>query len=216
MQLLLMPEEIRTCAHHGHFEGAQCPVCKAGGQCLLSGARRKRLSKFLSGALRHFPDNVGIDLDTAGWAEYPAVVTATQRQYEWADSDAVDGVVVTDPKGRFERDGDRIRAAYGHSVEVELDSDDGPVPETLYHGTAPRNLDSIFDAGLKPMNRQHVHLSETVTAARDVGRRHADTPVVLVVDAAAMERNGRTITQRGEATYTTNAVPPQFLSKRED
>jgi putative RNA 2'-phosphotransferase len=208
-----MPEEIRTCGQHGYFEGIQCPICDDSGRSLLSGNRRRRLSKFFSGALRHFPEDAGIELDGEGWADQSAVTRAVERKYDWADSHTLEGVIVTDPKGRFERDGDRIRAAYGHSVDVELVDDDGPVPDTLYHGTAPRNLDPIFNDGLKPMNRQHVHLSETVTAARDVGSRHADEPVVLVVDAAAMERDGRTITKRGKATYTTAVVPPEYLSR---
>ncbi len=32
--------------------------------------------------------------------------------------------------------GGRVRAAYGHSVDVTLDGTDDPVPATLYHGTA--------------------------------------------------------------------------------
>jgi len=62
-------------------------------------------------------------------------------------------VIATDPKGRFERDerADEtvIRAAYGHSVDVDMDATDGAVPDTLYHGTAPRNLDAILSEGLQ-------------------------------------------------------------------
>ena len=107
---------------------------------------------------------------------------------------------------------DRVRAAYGHSVDVDLESGDGPVPDTLYHGTAPRNRDAVLAAGLKPMSRQLVHLSGTLAEARRVGARNADDPVVFTVDAAAMIADGHEVTRRGRATYTTERVPPDYRS----
>lgn len=225
-----MTDPIGVCPEHGPVEGAVCPVCERPLDPTLSGDRRRRLSKFLSGALRHFPDDAGIELNDAGWTGFEELVAAAERQYDWCHAEAVEAVITTDPKGRFEwsvvrseartangatvSDGGRIRAAYGHSVEVDLESDKTPVPDTLYHGTAPRNLDSIFAGGLKPMNRQQVHLSGTVEAARDVGSRHADEPVVLEVDAAGMLVDGYEITKRGKEVYTTDHVPPAYLDER--
>ncbi|WP_277541870.1 RNA 2'-phosphotransferase [Haloarcula laminariae] len=214
-----MPENVRRCSDHGFFEGGECPRCGAFGERVIDGSRRRQLSKFMSGALRHFPGDAGVALDEAGWTPFPDLVDAVESKYGWADRATVTAVVATDPKGRFERDPgtsdepDRVRAAYGHSVDVTIEDDDGPVPETLYHGTAPRNLDSIFAEGLRPMNRQRVHLSASVETARAVGSRHASDPVILEVDAAAMERDGRDIAKRGEATYTTDRVPSRYLSK---
>ena len=214
-----MPSAIGRCADHGFFEGQDCPVCD-GGQSVLGGDRRKRLSKFCSGALRHFPDDVGLELDDAGWTLFADLVTAAESKYDWADREAVAGVVATDPKGRFERTGstagdgtDRVRAAYGHSVPVNLDGGEEPVPDTLYHGTAPRHLDSIRDDGLQPMSRQHVHLSGSVESAREVGSRHAGNPVILEVDTVALQAAGHDVTQRGRDVYTTDRVPPAYLEE---
>ena len=217
-----MSEDVRHCDDHGFFEGAACPRCGDAGEGIVDGSRRRQLSKFVSGALRHFPDDAGIELDAAGWTPLPSLVDAVESTYHWSDRETVEGVLATDPKGRFERDPgtsgepDRVRAAYGHSVNVTIGDDDGPVPETLYHGTAPRNLDAILAEGLRPMNRQQVHLSASVETARNVGNRHASDPVVLEVDAAAMERDGHDIGKRGEATYTTARVPPQYLRRSDD
>ncbi|MDS0278324.1 RNA 2'-phosphotransferase [Halomicroarcula sp. S1AR25-4] len=216
-----MPAEVRTCDDHGFFEGEQCPNCGDSGRLVLRGDRRRRLSKFVSGALRHFPEDAGLELDAAGWTPFAALVAAVERTYDWGDREMLAGVVATDLKGRFERTGgdggedDRIRAAYGHSVGVSLDTGEETVPETLYHGTAPRNVDAIERDGLKPMGRQHVHLSGSVADAREVGRRHASDPVVFAVDAAAMEADGRDVTRRGTGTYTTDAVPPRYLTRRD-
>ena len=185
----------------------------------LGEGRRTRLSKFLSGLLRHFPDEYGVELDAGGWADRETVEAVVTDRYDWADADAVAAVVAADPKGRFEtRDGE-IRAAYGHSVDVNLDAgdgegaDQGDVPATLYHGTAPGNLDAILEEGLRPMGRREVHLSPDVETARAVGRRHADEAAILEVDVAGMRDDGFRVAERGPETYTADRVPPAYLSR---
>jgi putative RNA 2'-phosphotransferase len=207
--------EIRECDTHGYVAGDACPVCSAGGTVVLGSDRRTRLSKFLSGALRHFPDDAGLELDDRGWTPYDDLVDAVVAKYDWARSEHVAGVITTDPKGRFERDGDRVRAAYGHSTDVDLDAEATPVSDELYHGTAPENLASIREEGLRPMNRQKVHLSGSVADAREVGSRHAADPVVLAIDAAAMQDDGLQVVKRGRETYTTDRVPPKYLRETE-
>ncbi len=227
--------EIRSCGNHGRFEGSTCPDCDVDGVRILSGARRRRLSKFMSGVLRHFPDEYGLETDGRGWIELQQLNAVVGNRYDWADDTSVDAVVETDPKGRFEVDGERIRATYGHSIEVALEREpndavtasgpepaDGtnddtaePVPDVLCHGTAPSNVDDVLTEGIRSMSRQLVHLSETATEARSVGARHATDPVVFVVDAASMRADGRRITKRGRTVYTTEHVPPRYLLRRE-
>ena len=225
-----MTDPIAVCATHGYVSSptdtGACPDCEATVEPVLSGRRRRRLSKYLSGALRHFPDDAGLTLGPAGWTSREALVESVESQYDWAGDVEVSAVVATDPKGRFERrvseDGDRIRAAYGHSVDVDLDADcgggnggdadNGAVPGTLYHGTAPRHLDAIREEGLRPMARQFVHLSGSRESARAVGQRHADDPVVLAVDVRGLAAAGFDVRKRGRDTYTVERVPPRFLT----
>jgi putative RNA 2'-phosphotransferase len=230
-----MTDPLFACVDHGFYaratdaETAACPDCGAAGEAVIDGDRRRRLSTFLSGALRHFPDDAGLALDAAGWTAVEAVVERVDRRYGWAGEREVRAVVATDPKGRFERRdrgaGVELRAAYGHSVDVDLDADgasdtsgdptaDADVPETLYHGTAPRNRDAIRDEGLRPMGRQHVHLSGSRETATTVGRRHTESgtePLVLAVDAAGLTAAGFRVRKRGVDTYTVDRVPPAFL-----
>lgn len=204
---------LSACDDHGYADGERCPVCGTEGRRVLGEERRTRLSKFLSGALRHFPDDAGLSLDDRGWADYGALVGAAAATYPWATPERVEAVVATDPKGRFERRGDLVRAAYGHSVDVDLEPSEAAVPDRLYHGTAPRHLDAIETEGLRPMGRQRVHLSGTPEGAREVGRRHADDPVLLAVDARAMERDGFVVDERGADTYTAERVPPAYVER---
>ncbi len=60
----------------------------------------------------------------------------------------------------------------GHSTEsVAISYAEKVPPEFLYHGTATRFMASILKEGLKPGERQHVHLSEDVQTATAVGQR---------------------------------------------
>lgn len=95
---------------------------------------------------------------------------------------------------------------------MTLEPTDAPIPDVLYHGTAPGNADAIERAGLKPMGRQQVHLSAAVADAEAVGRRHTggDDPVVFAVDAASLAETYR-LTKRGQETYTVDRVPPTYL-----
>ena len=213
-----MTDPVRRCPVHGYVPGRRCD-CGREGDPVLDGDRRTRLSKFLSGLLRHFPDDYGVELDAGGWADRAAVEAVAADRYGWVDAEAVAAVVAADPKGRFETRSGEVRAAYGHSADVDLDVADGEtpgetdVPETLYHGTAPGNLDAILEEGLRPMERQAVHLSADVETARAVGRRHADEAAVLEVDAAGMRDDGFRVAERGPATYTAARVPPAYLSR---
>ena len=206
--------DIASCDDHGYFDAETCPTCDTSGTHILDGSTRRQVSKYLSGALRHFPDDAGLNLDDAGWTSLDTVVDRASEKYG-IDREAVIGIIRTDPKGRFEVDGNRVRAAYGHSVAVDLDSGGTPVPDTLYHGTSPDALASIREEGLNPMSRQYVHLSESVADAREVGSRHAADPVILQIDAAAMGDDDRTITKRGKRVYTTDHVPPRYISERD-
>lgn len=206
---------VRRCSDDGYFDRETCPVCGRSGESIVPADRRTQLSKFVSGALRHFPDDVGLELDAAGWTDRDTLVERTRDKYDWFEPEMIPAIVATDPKGRFELDEDRIRATYGHSVDVSLESADSPVPDTLYHGTAAKNVDAILEEGLRPMGRQLVHLSDSVAEARAVGERHAADPVVLRVDAAGLLADGWDVTKRGKHVYTVERVPPVFLTVHE-
>jgi len=174
-----------------------------------------RLSKFLSYVLRHSPESIGIELDPGGWADVSQLIAAAQRHGRHLDLQTLLEIVRTDPKRRYtlSEDGKRIRANYGHSVPVQLGLEPQCPPEVLYHGTASRFLGSIMRQGLVPAGRQYVHLSEDVVTAMTVGRRHGQ-PVVLVVDAAAMHRDGFHFYRTEGGTWLVHKVPPQYLQFR--
>ena len=202
-------EPLGICETCGEFEGR----CGCGrGKVILDGAKREKVSRFLSGLLRHFPGSFGVEVDRDGWADLREVSRILMRRYG-LEPDAVSLIVKFDPKGRFELKDGKIRARYGHTIEVrtewgEVSADE--IPPKLYHGTAPENLNSILEKGLLPMRRKEVHLSESVKDALEVGKRHSRTPVILEIDAEKLVKSGIRIRRKGRV-YTVSRVPPEFI-----
>ena len=170
----------------------------------------EKVSRFLSGLLRHFPHKFGIKVDENGWAKIEEVKAVLRRKYG-VDRSFIEKIVMNDDKGRFELDRERIRAKYGHTIPVNKEwSEKGRIPEKLYHGTNPKKLKSIMRLGLIPVKRLEVHLSRTVEEAVNVGKRHCRNPVVLEIDAKSMVEKGIKIRKKGEV-FTTDSVSPEFI-----
>lgn len=174
--------------------------------------RLVRLSKFLSLVLRHDPGAIGITLDPNGWVAVDDLLSAAARSGNAITREQLDEVVATNDKKRFafSPDGTRIRASQGHSVEVELGLDPVEPPERLFHGTATRSVESIRAEGLVRQSRQHVHLSPDEETAIRVGQRHGK-PVVLVVRAGQMHRDGHAFYRSDNGVWLTDSVPPEYL-----
>jgi putative RNA 2'-phosphotransferase len=171
-----------------------------------------RDSKLLAGVLRHNPGKIGIELDAAGWVDVSVLLAALARHGRRVGRSRLDYVVEHNNKKRFEYDasGTRIRASQGHSVPVDLGYESRVPPETLFHGTATRSLDSIFSEGLKPGRRHHVHLSVDIETAAKVGARHGK-PAVLVVAAVRMHGAGHEFFRSTNGVWLTEHVAPQYL-----
>ena len=182
---------------------------------MMDEKRLVRSSKMLSRILRHEPELVGITLDGSGWVRVEVLLDALAAKGRPLTRAELDHVVATNNKRRFgfSPDGLSIRANQGHTVAVRPRSTATVPPHVLYHGTADRHLASIFREGLRPMTRQDVHLSADTETATRVGARHG-RPVVLTVNAAAMAAAGHEFRLSENGVWLTDAVPPQYLSRR--
>jgi putative RNA 2'-phosphotransferase len=120
-------------------------------------------------------------------------------------------VVVDSEKKRFELEGDKVRATYGHSFPVDLGQQMVEPPDRLYYGTARDLAQSMLRNGLKPRDRQYVHLSISAEEAESVARRHDPTPTVIVVQARVAHVEGVRFYRSGPLFLTEN-VPARFLS----
>ncbi|MFW6041063.1 MAG: RNA 2'-phosphotransferase [Thermoplasmatota archaeon] len=130
------------------------------------------LSKYLSYILRHNPSEADIELDEKGYATLSEVLKSMKNtKYAWVSKEDIIKLINESDKERFEIKKGKIRARYGHSVDIDLKDTCIP-PNNLFHGTSPRSYKSIKREGLKPMDRKYVHLSKNLKDAYKVVKRH--------------------------------------------
>ena len=174
----------------------------------------KEISKKLSYVLRHRPDSVGITLDAAGWVAVDALLMALAGSGTALTRAELEHVVATNDKQRFafNADGSMIRAVQGHSTPVTLGHPTAAPPELLYHGTVERFLPDILRDGLKPGARHDVHLSPDEATARRVGARRGQ-PVILVIQAGDMHRDGHAFQIADNGVWLTPHVPPRYIRR---
>ena len=201
--------EIRYCAEHGHFRGQYC-FCGQAGEFILPDYRSEKLGRIVSGALRHFPRDMGLEMDRQGWVDLGALEGAVRERYSWANERVLEALFESDVKQRYQVEGGRVRARYGHSVSVELDYPENTQP-LLYYGTSEEESDRILDLGIRPQSQTYVHLSKTLESAVVVACVRTDSPVILRIDAAGIQSKGIQILD-ASTLCLTHEVPPEFIS----
>lgn len=178
----------------------------------MNSKQQVKVSKLLSLVLRHQPEAIGLQLDQNGWALVEELLPKLKENGHPISLSDLQIVVSENPKKRFSfsDDGLRIRANQGHSLNIDLALKETPPPSVLFHGTAERNLTSIFTNGLEKRNRHHVHLSIDKPTALEVGKRHGK-PAILEVDAAAMVKQGFRFFVSDNGVWLADSVPMEYL-----
>lgn len=176
----------------------------------------RALSKTISHALRHAPWVYELELDDEGWTPLDALLSALgERRDVWDGLTVPDiaAMIAASDKQRFEIDGGRIRAMYGHSLDGKLHRTAAAPPEILLHGTSPKAAGLILQSGLKPMGRQYVHLSADRETAVLVGRRKSHDPVILEILSAAAAAAGHAFYLGNQNVWLADTVAPEFIRK---
>lgn len=173
-----------------------------------------QLSRTISYALRHNPAEFGLTLDVEGWVSIDDLLAALRKRSSKWDSLRVDDLtrmLAQSEKQRFEMRDGKIRAFYGHSVELKMQHEPAMPPAFLYHGTTPQAAKLIRSEGLKPMQRQYVHLSADEETARQVALRRTQRPVILHIDALAASQQGIVFYLGNDKVWLADHIPPTFI-----
>lgn len=205
---------IKKCQNHGFFRGETC-ACGEAGTLMLNDEQTERLGRFISGALRHFPDDLGLAMNQHGWVDVDVLVDAMRTRYKWSNREKLFSIIESDEKGRYEIKGNKIRARYGHSVDVDLDYDENTLPE-LYYGASREEVDILLEKGIKPVKQRYVHLSTSVDKAREVAKIHTEDPVLLVINAEEAHNDGVMMLSATENIVLADEIPPEYLSLMQD
>jgi putative RNA 2'-phosphotransferase len=173
-------------------------------------------SKMLSYILRHDPAKFNIILDVNGYANVSEILLKCELSFEYLEH-----IVQTNDKKRFYFNDDKtkIRASQGHSIKVDLQLKFIEPPHVLYHGTSLENSIIIgISSGLNKMNRQHVHLSEDVNTAINVGKRHSKktVPIIFKIKSKLMHFDGYKFYKSDNGVYLTEEVPLKYIEVLSD
>jgi putative RNA 2'-phosphotransferase len=176
--------------------------------------KHRKLSKFLSLLLRHRPARFPVPLDDEGYADLNEIMRILNGlpNFRWATRADVEAVVDCQGRRRFEIEGEHIRALYGHTNFSPTYEPVEP-PETLYHGTAPESLDAIQHEGLRPMQRQYVHLAVTTEMAHSIALRRTHEPVILVIDAGRAYADGIKFYHPVDEIYLCKRVSAEYITE---
>jgi putative RNA 2'-phosphotransferase len=171
----------------------------------------ERISKFLSYLLRHHPKEYPLSFDSQGFVAWPDLLAILQDRFPEATEGEILRVIQEPDKQRFELKEGKARATYGHSFPVDLGAPPVEPPAQLYHGTARDLARSILRSGLKPRDRQFVHLSASLEEALAVGKRRDPSPAVIVIDAHAARASGVEFYASGPL-FLAAGIPANFLT----
>lgn len=173
----------------------------------------EELGKFISLILRHDPKVIDIILDENGWANVDDLIKGINRAGKQIDFITLKRIVNENNKQRYSFSDDqiKIRANQGHSIKVDIELEEKIPPESLYHGTAKRFIESIMNMGIQKQSRQHVHLSSDLNTAYSVGKRHGE-PIVLKINSKAMFEDGYKFYISKNMIWLTDLVPVKYIS----
>jgi putative RNA 2'-phosphotransferase len=173
------------------------------------------ISKTISYALRHNPQEFGLVLDDQGWTSVDKLLSSLQSRKSSKDItlEDIESIVSSDDKKRYELKEGMIRAVYGHSIDKKIEKAGTKPPEILYHGTTGSAADSILKQGLKPMSRQYVHLSEDIDTATMVAKRRTSSPIILKVKAKEAFAAGVFFSKETNGIWLSNNISEKFIIK---
>ncbi|OUJ19212.1 RNA:NAD 2'-phosphotransferase KptA [Methanonatronarchaeum thermophilum] len=176
------------------------------------------LGKIVSGSLRHFPRDIGVELDDDGWASLDNLYSSISRRnrYNWLEKQHIEVLVQTDEKGRYEiRDGE-IRATYGHTVDVDPELPMVEAPEELYYGSSEEEAGRVLEIGLKPADKVKVHLSEEKESALQVASSSTDNPILIIVRSREAQVSDVDIRKAAKGVWVADEIPPAYLEVKQD
>lgn len=205
-------EEIRFCPQHGFYRGELCS-CGFKGEVVLEKEKVEKLGKFISGLLRHFPHKFGLEMDENGWVDFEALARVVERKYRWANRWLIKALISSDVKKRYEVKNEKIRARYGHSIDLKLSDMPEANEDVLYYSTSEEEASRLLEIGIKPTNQCFVHLSTTFEKSLEVAFLRSEKPIIIEIDAKRAREDGIRIIKANDFIALAKEIPAKYIKK---
>ncbi|MBE6518891.1 MAG: RNA 2'-phosphotransferase [Thermoplasmata archaeon] len=203
---------IRECEEHGYFRNERCPYCGEEGKFIMSDYEVEKIGRTLAGILRHGKYN--LRMDDQGYVSTRDVLDKIKDLYprmNWLRIRHLESLVDTDPKGRYNISAGKIRATYGHTIDLDIRLDCENIPEELFYPTNEEEVQDLLDNGIVPGDRSMVHLSRTFQDAMRAGLVHTEDPIILGIDTDICMEMGSDIGKAARTVYLCRSVPPEAV-----
>lgn len=152
----------------------------------MSNSDRRRISRAMAYHLRH---DATAPMTRGGWIFADDLADLLSDSGHSVSPEQLLLVAGAMGEPRFQLDGSEIRAAYGHSLKVHIDYQARRPSGRLFHATPVSRIPFIFEAqaGLSPMNRRMVHLTDRHDVAQAAARRSKEPVVLLEVSTDGLD-----------------------------
>lgn len=180
-----------------------------------------KLSIYLSGILRHRPEEIGEPhevMDIHGWVGVDTLIKGVNDKGKFrVTKELLETIVENDEKGRyrFNENHTRIKCCQGHSIEWVIPelSSKAP-PEFLYHGTTVESLRKIMASGhISKMKRHAVHMQADFEKAKQSAQRRHVPAVVLKIAALELHRAGTEFGVSENGVWCAESVPTEYITE---
>jgi putative RNA 2'-phosphotransferase len=172
------------------------------------------LSRMLAYLLGRRPDEFGLVLEAGGWAPVKQLLQALHEEQGFArvrreDLERLAALISPPP---LEISGERVRSLAPRSPELRRDLD-APPPSLLYLAIPPKIHALVWEGGLKPVGSREIVLARRPEMALRLGRRRANDPILVTIQATAAARAGISFQAYGEELLlAAGAIPREFLT----
>jgi len=171
----------------------------------------EKLSRFMTFLLRHKSEEYGLHINEEGFCDIDEFLLVVKKNNKFSDINIEDikKIVSNCEKQRFLIVDNKIRANYGHS-NSKIKYNSKIPPSVLYHGTYKDVINNILTEGIKKMNRDYVHMSESTRFAELAGSRHGKVVILKINTKKAIE-NEITFYYAGNEVWLSDYIPPNCI-----
>lgn len=204
---------INECEEHGYFRREKCPVCGRNGKFVMNDYEVEKLGRMMAAILRH--GKFSLPMNEQGFVSIQDIVDTMKEhnaRVKWLKPFHIDALALTDPKGRYQIRGHKVRATYGHTIKLNLELPTSNIPDFLFYPASEDEAEKILKDGLVPADRAMVHLSQTFEDALRAGEIRLENPVILAVDTKKCGEAGYPIGKAAKTVYLCDMVPADCIS----
>ena len=172
-----------------------------------------RLSRFLALVLRHRAYRFDLRLDDEGFVFVDELLEVIRDQpgLEWVGITDLEEVTDGEHRRRYEIRDNKMRATYGHSFRKPVMYPHAEPPESLFFGVPKNQQEAVRVEGLKPTNRQYIHLSANREEAEAIAGRSPEPSEVISISALKASQSGVVFHNPTADLFLCKSIPAEFL-----